>query len=79
VGGNAVVSPLNDAVQRQALPDVAAPDVIRGSRGDRQTALGATALVLAPHQIRVNAVAPAVVATAIYERFVPADKLEATA
>jgi len=36
------------------------------------------ALELAPHQIRVNAVAPAVVATPIYERFVPADKLEAT-
>ena len=36
------------------------------------------ALELAPHQIRVNAVAPAVVATPIYERFVPQDKLEAT-
>ena len=36
------------------------------------------ALELAPHQIRVNAVAPAVVATPIYERFVPADKLEET-
>ena len=36
------------------------------------------ALELAPHQIRVNAVAPAVVATPIYERFVPKDKLEAT-
>jgi NAD(P)-dependent dehydrogenase (short-subunit alcohol dehydrogenase family) len=36
------------------------------------------AMELAPHQIRVNAVAPAVVATPIYERFVPADKLEAT-
>jgi NAD(P)-dependent dehydrogenase (short-subunit alcohol dehydrogenase family) len=36
------------------------------------------ALELAPHQIRVNAVAPAVVATPIYERFVPVDKLEAT-
>ena len=36
------------------------------------------ALELAPHQIRVNAVAPAVVTTPIYERFVPADKLEAT-
>ena len=29
------------------------------------------ALELAPHQIRVNAIAPAVVATPIYERFVP--------
>jgi len=36
------------------------------------------ALELAPHQIRVNAVAPAVVATPIYEKFVPKDKLEAT-
>ena len=45
-GGNAVMTPLNDAVQRQALPGVAAPDVIRGSLGDRHTALGATALVL---------------------------------
>jgi NAD(P)-dependent dehydrogenase (short-subunit alcohol dehydrogenase family) len=36
------------------------------------------ALELAPHQIRVNAVAPAVVATPIYERFVPKEKLEET-
>jgi NAD(P)-dependent dehydrogenase (short-subunit alcohol dehydrogenase family) len=36
------------------------------------------ALELAPHQIRVNAVAPAVVATPIYERFVPQDQLEET-
>ncbi len=36
------------------------------------------ALELAPHQIRVNAVAPAVVATPIYERFVPKDQLDAT-
>jgi len=36
------------------------------------------ALELAPHRIRVNAVAPAVVATPIYERFVPQDKLEET-
>jgi NAD(P)-dependent dehydrogenase (short-subunit alcohol dehydrogenase family) len=36
------------------------------------------ALELAPHQIRVNTVAPAVVATPIYERFVPRDKLEET-
>ena len=36
------------------------------------------AIELAPHQIRVNAVAPAVVATPIYERFVPADKLDET-
>ena len=36
------------------------------------------AMELAPHHIRVNAVAPAVVATPIYERFVPADQLEAT-
>ena len=36
------------------------------------------ALELAPYDIRVNAVAPAVVATPIYERFVPQDKLEET-
>jgi NAD(P)-dependent dehydrogenase (short-subunit alcohol dehydrogenase family) len=36
------------------------------------------AMELAPHQIRVNAVAPAVVATPIYERFVPADQIDAT-
>jgi NAD(P)-dependent dehydrogenase (short-subunit alcohol dehydrogenase family) len=36
------------------------------------------ALELAEHHIRVNAVAPAVVATPIYERFVPKDKLEET-
>jgi NAD(P)-dependent dehydrogenase (short-subunit alcohol dehydrogenase family) len=36
------------------------------------------ALELAPHQIRVNTVAPAVVATPIYTRFVPEDQLEAT-
>ncbi|MFG1911451.1 SDR family NAD(P)-dependent oxidoreductase [Kribbella sp. NPDC048928] len=36
------------------------------------------ALELAPHKIRVNAVAPAVVATPIYEKFVPADQLEMT-
>jgi NAD(P)-dependent dehydrogenase (short-subunit alcohol dehydrogenase family) len=36
------------------------------------------AIELAPHHIRVNAVAPAVVATPIYERFVPADKLDET-
>ena len=36
------------------------------------------AIELAPHHIRVNAVAPAVVATPIYERFVPQDQLDAT-
>ena len=36
------------------------------------------ALELAPHAIRVNTVAPAVVATPIYERFVPKDQIEAT-
>jgi NAD(P)-dependent dehydrogenase (short-subunit alcohol dehydrogenase family) len=36
------------------------------------------AMELAPYQIRVNAVAPAVVATPIYQRFVPADKLDET-
>jgi NAD(P)-dependent dehydrogenase (short-subunit alcohol dehydrogenase family) len=36
------------------------------------------AIELAQHGIRVNAVAPAVVATPIYERFVPKDKLEQT-
>ena len=36
------------------------------------------AIELAPHKIRVNAVAPAVVATPLYERFVPQDKLDET-
>jgi NAD(P)-dependent dehydrogenase (short-subunit alcohol dehydrogenase family) len=36
------------------------------------------ALELAPHMIRVNTVAPAVVATPIYQKFVPEDQLEAT-
>jgi len=36
------------------------------------------AIELAPHHVRVNAVAPAVVATPLYERFVPADKLDDT-
>jgi NAD(P)-dependent dehydrogenase (short-subunit alcohol dehydrogenase family) len=36
------------------------------------------ALELAPHQIRVNTVAPAVVATPIFKRFVPEDQIEAT-
>jgi NAD(P)-dependent dehydrogenase (short-subunit alcohol dehydrogenase family) len=36
------------------------------------------ALELAPHQIRVNAVAPAFVATPIFEKFVPKDQVEAT-
>lgn len=36
------------------------------------------AIELAPQHIRVNAVAPAVVATPLYEGFVPADKIEET-
>jgi NAD(P)-dependent dehydrogenase (short-subunit alcohol dehydrogenase family) len=36
------------------------------------------AIELAPHHIRVNAVAPAVVATPIYKRFIPADKIDET-
>ncbi len=36
------------------------------------------ALELAPHAIRVNTVAPAVVATPIYEKFVPKNKLQET-
>ncbi|MFI7610361.1 SDR family NAD(P)-dependent oxidoreductase [Nonomuraea terrae] len=36
------------------------------------------AMELAEHQIRVNAVAPAVVATPLYEAFVPKDQFEAT-
>jgi NAD(P)-dependent dehydrogenase (short-subunit alcohol dehydrogenase family) len=36
------------------------------------------AIELAPHQIRVNAVAPAVVATPIYKKFVPEDEIEET-
>ena len=36
------------------------------------------AIELAPYHIRVNAVAPAVVATPLYEKFVPQDKLDET-
>jgi len=36
------------------------------------------AMELAAHHIRVNAVSPAVVATPIYERFVPAEDVQAT-
>ncbi|MBI3348430.1 MAG: SDR family oxidoreductase [Burkholderiales bacterium] len=36
------------------------------------------AMELAPHRIRVNAVAPAVVATPIYEGFIAKDQIEAT-
>src|SRR5215470_19903139 len=36
------------------------------------------AIELGPHRIRVNAVAPAVVATPIYEKFIPQDKLDET-
>ena len=36
------------------------------------------AIELAPHHIRVNAVAPAIVATPIYEKFVPQDKIDET-
>jgi NAD(P)-dependent dehydrogenase (short-subunit alcohol dehydrogenase family) len=36
------------------------------------------AIELGPYHIRVNAVAPAVVATPIYEKFVPQDKLDET-
>jgi NAD(P)-dependent dehydrogenase (short-subunit alcohol dehydrogenase family) len=36
------------------------------------------AIELAPYHIRVNAVAPAVVATPLYKRFVPDDKIDAT-
>ena len=38
----------------------------------------ALAIELAPHSIRVNAVAPAVVKTPLYLGFVPADKLDET-
>jgi NAD(P)-dependent dehydrogenase (short-subunit alcohol dehydrogenase family) len=36
------------------------------------------AIELAGHQIRVNAVAPAVVKTPLYERFIPKDKIDDT-
>jgi NAD(P)-dependent dehydrogenase (short-subunit alcohol dehydrogenase family) len=36
------------------------------------------AIELAPHKIRVNAVAPAVVATPLYEGFIPKDQIEQT-
>ncbi|MGW3612234.1 SDR family oxidoreductase [Micromonospora sp. NPDC005163] len=34
------------------------------------------AIELAPHKIRVNAVAPAVVATPLYEGFIPKDQID---
>jgi NAD(P)-dependent dehydrogenase (short-subunit alcohol dehydrogenase family) len=49
--------------------------VVHGEPGVGKTAL---AIELVPYQIRVNAVAPAVVATPIYERFVPKDQLAQT-
>lgn len=36
------------------------------------------AIELADHQIRVNAVAPAVVKTPLYEKFIPTDQIDAT-
>ena len=48
------------------------------AKGGLHTLTRNLALELAPHQIRVNTVAPAVVATPIYERFVPQDQLDAT-
>lgn len=36
------------------------------------------ALELAPHKIRVNAVAPAVVKTPLYEGFIPKDQIDQT-
>ena len=36
------------------------------------------AIELAPHKIRVNAVAPAVVKTPLYEGFIPTDQIDAT-
>jgi NAD(P)-dependent dehydrogenase (short-subunit alcohol dehydrogenase family) len=36
------------------------------------------AIELAPHKIRVNAVAPAVVATPLYEGFIEKDKIDET-
>ncbi len=47
-------------------------------KGGLHSLTKALAIELAPHQIRVNAVAPAVVKTPLYLGFVPADKLDET-
>ena len=70
-GQKLVVAGGSSGMGRQTAADVVAA-------GGRAVIIGQDPMELAPHQIRVNAVAPAVVATPIYERFVPADKLDET-
>ena len=70
-GQKLVVVGGSSGMGRQTAADVVAA-------GGRAVIIGQDPMELAPHQIRVNAVAPAVVATPIYERFVPADKLDET-
>src|SRR6516164_4327422 len=64
------------------LTQTVARGMVDGGRGGSIVNIGSMwanqAIELGPYQIRVNAVAPAVVATPIYERFVPADKVEET-
>lgn len=45
--GDAVLDPIRDSLERQAIPDThGAPPVVRGELGDRHTAMGAVALGL---------------------------------
>jgi NAD(P)-dependent dehydrogenase (short-subunit alcohol dehydrogenase family) len=48
------------------------------AKGEQHALTHNLALELAPYQIRVNAIAPAIVDTPVYQRFVPLDQSDAT-